>query len=87
MRHLACAFPLSARAPPRRNFRTVAQQPDRMFSKAETADKVARVGLEAQANGKPYVISGFMNQLMKESQRMAPRSLVTKICRQNDARR
>ncbi|MGC1969545.1 MAG: SDR family oxidoreductase [Candidatus Acidiferrales bacterium] len=60
-------------------FQTVAQQPDRIFRKAETADKVARVGLEALANGKPYVISGFMNKLMKESQRIAPRSLVTKI--------
>lgn len=60
-------------------FQSVAQQPDRIFRKAESADKVARVGLEALANGKPYVISGFMNNLMKESQRLAPRSLVTKI--------
>jgi len=59
-------------------FQEVAQQPDRPFRNAETAEKVARVGLEAQAAGKPYVISGFMNRLMKESQRIAPRSLVIK---------
>jgi uncharacterized protein len=60
-------------------FQSVAKQPDRVFSNAESADKVARVGLEALANGKPYVISGFMNNLMKESQRIAPRSLVTRV--------
>jgi uncharacterized protein len=60
-------------------FQSVAQQPDRIFSRAESADKVARVGLEALASGKPYVISGFLNKLMKESQRLVPRSLVTRI--------
>ncbi|MFZ3214603.1 MAG: SDR family oxidoreductase [Candidatus Acidiferrales bacterium] len=59
-------------------FQSVAKQPDRPFRNAETAEKVARVGLEAQAAGKPYVISGFINRLMKESQRLAPRSLVTR---------
>ena len=37
------------------------------------------MGLEAIAAGKSYVISGFMNNLMKESQRLAPRSLVTRM--------
>jgi short-subunit dehydrogenase len=60
-------------------FQEVAHQPDRAFKNAETAEKVARVGLEAQAAGKPYVISGFMNRLMKEGQRLAPRSLVTRM--------
>ena len=60
-------------------FQEVANQPDRVFRKAETAEKVARVGLEAQAAGKSYVISGSMNWLMKEGQRLAPRSLVTKM--------
>lgn len=60
-------------------FQSVAHQPDRVFRSAETAEKVARVGLEALAAGKSYVISGVMNKLMKEGQRLAPRSLVTKI--------
>ncbi len=59
-------------------FQQVAQQPDRGFRSAETAEKVARVGLEALTAGKSYVISGFMNRLMKEGQRLAPRSFVTK---------
>jgi short-subunit dehydrogenase len=59
-------------------FQQVAQQPDRVFRSAETAEKVARVGLEALAAGKSYVISGFMNRLMKEGQRLAPRRFVTK---------
>jgi short-subunit dehydrogenase len=37
------------------------------------------VGLEAMAAGKSYVISGFMNNVMKESQRLAPRSLVSRM--------
>jgi short-subunit dehydrogenase len=58
-------------------FRQVADQPERAFRSAETAEKVARVGLEAIAAGKSYVISGFMNKLMKEGQRLAPRRFVT----------
>ena len=60
-------------------FQKVADQPDRVFRSAETAEKVARVGLEAMAAGKSYVISGFMNNVMKESQRLAPRSLVSRM--------
>src|SRR5580700_10339178 len=60
-------------------FQQVADQPDRVFRSAETAEKVARVGLEAMAAGKSYVISGFMNNVMKESQRLAPRSLVSRM--------
>jgi short-subunit dehydrogenase len=59
-------------------FQQVAEQPERVFRSAETAEKVARVGLEALAAGKSYVISGFMNKLMQEGQRLAPRRFVTK---------
>ena len=43
----------------------------------ETPEKVARVGLEALAAGKHYVISGFKNRVGVEAQRIAPRSMVT----------
>jgi short-subunit dehydrogenase len=46
---------------------------------AETSEKVARVGLAALAKGKSRVVSGAMNLLMMESQRLAPRSLVVKM--------
>ena len=58
-------------------FQQVANQPDRVFKVAETAEKVARVGLAGLAKGKSYVISGAMNRLMMESERLAPRRLVT----------
>jgi uncharacterized protein len=45
----------------------------------ETAEKVARVGLEALADGKSYVISGLGNYLGAQSQRIVPRRLVTRI--------
>lgn len=45
----------------------------------ETAEKVARVGLQALAAGKSYVISGARNYLGAQSQRLVPRSLVTRI--------
>ncbi len=47
-------------------FQEVAQQPNRVFKVAETADKVARVGLEGLAKGKSFVISGAMNRLMAD---------------------
>jgi uncharacterized protein len=45
----------------------------------ETAKKVARVGLQALAAGKSYVISGTRNYLGAHSQRLVPRGLVTRI--------
>jgi short-subunit dehydrogenase len=45
----------------------------------ETAEKVARVGLQALAAGKSYVISGTRNYLGAHSQRLVPRGLVTRI--------
>jgi uncharacterized protein len=45
----------------------------------ETAEKVARVGLEALAAGKSYVISGVGNYLGAQSQRLVPRRLVARI--------
>jgi len=58
-------------------FQQVANQPDRVFKVAETAEKVARVGLEGLTKGKSYVISGAMNRLMMEAERLAPRRFVT----------
>ena len=60
-------------------FQQVAQQPDRMFKVTETAEKVARVGLEALAKRKTYVISGTMNRLMMEAERLVPRRFVAKM--------
>lgn len=60
-------------------FQEVAGQPDYAMRSAETADKVARVGLAALAKGKPMVISGAKNKLSVHSQRVAPRSLVTGV--------
>ena len=45
----------------------------------ETAEKVARVGLEALVAGKSYVISGLGNYLGAHSQRLVPRRLVTRV--------
>jgi uncharacterized protein len=45
----------------------------------EPAEKVARTGLEALAAGKSYVISGFGNYLGAQSQRLVPRTVVTRI--------
>jgi len=60
-------------------FREVAGQPEHTFRGAETAEKVARVGLRALAEGKSSVISGLKNKLSVEGQRLAPRSLVTRV--------
>jgi uncharacterized protein len=60
-------------------FQQVAGEPDRSFRNAETADKVARVGLEGLAKGKTYVISGLQNYLSVHSQRLVPRPFVNRV--------
>jgi short-subunit dehydrogenase len=45
----------------------------------ETAEKVARVGLQGLADGKSSVISGFTNWLGAETQRFVPRRIVAHI--------
>jgi short-subunit dehydrogenase len=47
--------------------------------KQETAEKVARTGLQALAAGKSYVISGLGNYLGAHMQRLVSRRLVTRI--------
>jgi short-subunit dehydrogenase len=60
-------------------FREVAGQPEHTFRGAETAEKVARVGLRALAQGKSSVISGFKNRMSVEGQRVAPRGFVSRV--------
>jgi short-subunit dehydrogenase len=60
-------------------FQSVAKQPDRVFKAAESADKVARVGLAGLARGKTCVISGAKNIAMIEAERLAPRRLMAKV--------
>lgn len=60
-------------------FREVAGQPERTFRGAESAEKVARTGLRALAAGKSSVISGLKNTLSVEGQRLAPRSMVSRV--------
>jgi len=60
-------------------FHAVAGQEKFTSDHPETAEKVARTGLEALAAGKSYVISGLGNYLGAQSQRIVPRSMVTRI--------
>jgi short-subunit dehydrogenase len=60
-------------------FHEVAGQPLHMAGPQESNEKVARVGLQALADGKPRVISGTRNWLSVEAQRIAPRRLVTRV--------
>jgi len=60
-------------------FQSVADQPDRSFRSPETAEKVARVGLEGMARGKTCVISGRKNWLMVQTERLASRRFITRM--------
>jgi len=60
-------------------FHAVAGQEQFTSKHPETAEKVARTGLEALAAGKSYVISGLGNYLGAHSQRLVPRRIVTRI--------
>jgi short-subunit dehydrogenase len=59
-------------------FHELAGIPDRKGRKIETAEKVARTGLRALANGKSYVISGGGNYIGAHIQRFLPRRLVSR---------
>jgi len=60
-------------------FHAVAGQEQFTAKNQETAEKVARAGLQALAAGKSYVISGLGNYLGAHSQRIVPRRTVTRI--------
>jgi uncharacterized protein len=60
-------------------FQQVAQQPDRAFRFAQTAEDVARAGLEGLACGESCTISGTRNRWMVAAERLAPRRLVTRM--------
>ena len=60
-------------------FRQVAGEPPQIQRKQETAEKVARVGLQGLVDGKSSVISGLSNLLSVEAERLAPRRFVTRI--------
>jgi uncharacterized protein len=60
-------------------FHAVAEQEQFTRAKRESAEKVARTGLQALAAGKSYVISGLGNYLGAHSQRIVPRRTVTRI--------
>jgi short-subunit dehydrogenase len=60
-------------------FFEVAGEPAHLGGPREPNEKVARVGLQALAKGKPRVISGTRNWLGVEAQRLVPRRLVARI--------
>jgi len=60
-------------------FHAIAGQEQFTSKNQETAEKVARTGLQALAAGKSYAISGLGNYLGAHSQRMVPRRMVTRI--------
>jgi short-subunit dehydrogenase len=46
---------------------------------SQTPEEVVDTALRALARGKSHVISGWINRVMTESERLAPRSLVTRM--------
>jgi uncharacterized protein len=64
--------------PTESEFIQVSGTPKRTARGRETAEKVARVGLEALAAGKISVVSGFSNKLGAVGASIAPRGLVTR---------
>lgn len=60
-------------------FHALAGQEEFSSKNRETAEKVARTGLQALAEGKSYVISGLGNYMGAQSQRLVPRRMVTSI--------
>ena len=60
-------------------FHSVAREPKRIQRRQETAEKVARTGLEALAAGRSYVISGAMNYVSTHAERLATRRTVARV--------
>ena len=60
-------------------FHSVAREPKRIQRRQETAEKVARTGLEALAAGRSYVISGAMNYISTHAERLATRRTVARV--------
>jgi short-subunit dehydrogenase len=60
-------------------FHEIAGEPIPKQMTVHTAQEVARIGLDALANGKHHVICGVGNRLGMELQRLAPRRVVTAI--------
>lgn len=60
-------------------FARVSGSPGHFGARIQSAEDVARVGLRALAKGKHSVISGFLNRMNVELQRIAPRHLVTGV--------
>jgi len=60
-------------------FQEVAGQPQRLHRHAESAAKVARVGLKALARSRGYAISGLSNYLGAHAQRVVPRQFATRM--------
>ena len=60
-------------------FQEVAGEPTRFSRHAESAEKVARVGLQAMARGKSYAISGVLNYLQAHAQRFVTRQFVSRM--------
>jgi len=64
--------------PTESEFNQVAGTP-RTGAPRQTAEAVARVGLQALADGKHSVLTSFFNQMQLELQRLAPRRFVAKM--------
>jgi short-subunit dehydrogenase len=62
-------------------FKDVSNSPSSTLKHTETAAKVARVGLEALTARKNWVVSGLLNRLGVEAQRLIPRSFVTQVAK------
>jgi len=60
-------------------FHSVAKEPKRIQRRQETAEKVARTGLEALIAGRSYVISGAMNYISTHAERLATRRTVARV--------
>jgi uncharacterized protein len=60
-------------------FHQMAQEPRRAFRQAETAEQVARAGIEGLARGKTCVISGRLNRALAISGRLAPRASLSRM--------